>query len=191
MAIIHRPKEPAAISRGYKWEAERADGSLFKKGAELDEAVRVSLIPDEGSGLPRHDLAGMVFKRRFCRVFQKTRFNRRLDLPGKIFWDNDSVIQKTTDDLRGLVQPGDFVGKGVAKELWYPVHEVRSDRLILLVPYRGKSKPQGMFGRMMKWSDMQPAGIYLHCIVCEGFRLWVNSSTGSAMITPEDQEVYL
>lgn len=32
---------------------------------------------------------------------------------------------------------------------------------------------------------------YLHCVVCDGFRLYVHSTSGSALITPEKHEVYL
>lgn len=32
---------------------------------------------------------------------------------------------------------------------------------------------------------------YLHCVVCDGFRLYVTSSDGSILITPYDHEVYL
>lgn len=33
--------------------------------------------------------------------------------------------------------------------------------------------------------------IVLHCIVAEGFRLYINDSTGSVLTTPEDYELYL
>lgn len=32
---------------------------------------------------------------------------------------------------------------------------------------------------------------YLHCLVCEGFRMYVRSSDGVVLITPEDYELYL
>ena len=32
---------------------------------------------------------------------------------------------------------------------------------------------------------------YLHCVVCEGFRFYVKSTTGEVFITPEDYELYL
>jgi len=32
---------------------------------------------------------------------------------------------------------------------------------------------------------------YVHCVVCRGFRFWLSCSNGSALITPEDFELYL
>jgi hypothetical protein len=31
----------------------------------------------------------------------------------------------------------------------------------------------------------------LHCVVCEGFRIYLNDDTGVILATPEDYEVYL
>ena len=53
----------------YRWQATRADGSTFDRGESLADAVMVSLIPADGLLLPRHDLTGLVFKRRFGRGF--------------------------------------------------------------------------------------------------------------------------
>jgi hypothetical protein len=53
----------------YRWEATRADGSTFAAGESLEEAVMVSLLPVESLLLPRHDLMGLPFKRRFGRGF--------------------------------------------------------------------------------------------------------------------------
>lgn len=53
----------------YRWQATRADGSTFVSGESLCDAVLVSLIPIEGLLLPRHDLTGLIFKRRFGRGF--------------------------------------------------------------------------------------------------------------------------
>lgn len=53
----------------YTWEAELHDGSVITVGGDLSDAVRVSLIPAEGLGLPRHDLVGIAMKRRFGRGF--------------------------------------------------------------------------------------------------------------------------
>lgn len=53
----------------YRWQATRADGSAFDSGESLTDAVMVSLIPADGLLLPRHDLTGLVFKRRFGRGF--------------------------------------------------------------------------------------------------------------------------
>jgi len=32
---------------------------------------------------------------------------------------------------------------------------------------------------------------YVHCVVCQGFRFYVRSTDGAALITPEDFELYL
>ena len=32
---------------------------------------------------------------------------------------------------------------------------------------------------------------YVHCVICEGFRFWLFSSTGRVLITPEDFELYI
>ena len=53
----------------YHWQATRADGSMFASGESLTEAAIVSLIPVDGLLLPRHDLTGLSFKRRFGRGF--------------------------------------------------------------------------------------------------------------------------
>lgn len=58
-----------SLSERYRWEARRADDSIFSVGESLEDAVLVSLIPVEGLLLPRHDLTGLRFKRRFGRGF--------------------------------------------------------------------------------------------------------------------------
>lgn len=94
----------------YAWEAEREDGLRIIKGGDLEGCVRVSLVPADGTGLPRHDFTGLPFKRRFGRAFT---------------------------------------------------------RLVV-----------GQFE-------------YLHCIVCQGFRLWIRSTNGKVLVTTEDEEIYL
>jgi hypothetical protein len=32
---------------------------------------------------------------------------------------------------------------------------------------------------------------YIHCVVCKGFRIYVKSSNGMVLVTPEDYELYL
>lgn len=57
------------ISERYTWEAEAADGRIITRGGDLAGALRFSLIPAAGSGLPRHDLVGVAMQRRFGRGF--------------------------------------------------------------------------------------------------------------------------
>ena len=49
------------------------------------------------------------------------------------------------------------------------------------------------FGRGMTKVASKGTGAqeYLHCVVCEGFRIYVKSTTGEVFITPEDYELYL
>lgn len=95
----------------YGWEAERADGTVITEGGDLAGCVRFSLIPEPGTGLPRHDVIGIELIRRFGRGFVRA------------------------------------MGGGTRE--------------------------------------------YLHCLVCMGFRLYVKSTDGTALITPEDYELYL
>lgn len=53
----------------YRWQATRADGTVFSSGGDLTQAALVSLIPCEGLLLPRHDLTGLTFLSRFGRGF--------------------------------------------------------------------------------------------------------------------------
>ena len=32
---------------------------------------------------------------------------------------------------------------------------------------------------------------YVHCVVCKGFRVWIKSTDGTVLITPEDHELRL
>ena len=32
---------------------------------------------------------------------------------------------------------------------------------------------------------------YVHCVVCEGFRFWLFSTSGETLITDEDSELYI
>ena len=55
----------------YTFEAEMPDGTLITSGGDIAGAVRVSLIP-RISLLPRHDIVGQVFIRRFMRAFKRS-----------------------------------------------------------------------------------------------------------------------
>ncbi len=52
----------------YTWRATRSDGTTFTEGADLTEAVMVSIVPQHPL-LPQHDLAGVKLVRRFGRGF--------------------------------------------------------------------------------------------------------------------------
>jgi hypothetical protein len=52
----------------YTWEAVQKNGIVVSEGESLENAVKVSLIPG-GGALPRHELVGQKFVRRFGRGF--------------------------------------------------------------------------------------------------------------------------
>ena len=53
----------------YTWEAEKPDGTVITSGGDLAGCARFSLIPAQGSLLPRHDITGVRMIRRFGRGF--------------------------------------------------------------------------------------------------------------------------
>lgn len=59
------------IADRYSFEAEMPDGSVITTGGDLGGAVRVSIIPQNGTHLPRHDFIGQGFVRRFKRSFKR------------------------------------------------------------------------------------------------------------------------
>lgn len=185
------------VQEVYQWSAEMADGSVVTEDSPvsvregLTDCVRFSLTPADGVPFPRHEISGVRMIRRFCRGFHKHVFNRKTELPGKLFWKDGADVMETTDDWRDVLAPGDFIGKGVDGEAWYEVVTVDADRVAISRPYAGRSKPAGMFCRMMKAPSEAPVFIYLHCVVCDLFRVWFNYGTGAATITGPDEELYL
>lgn len=175
----------------YKWFAEKPDGSIVDMGGDLSGCSKFVLEPAEGVRLPRHEFNGIVFERRFCRNAVKSHFNAKDDLPGKIFWSVGSWEQKTTEDLTGCLKRGDFVGKGVDGEEWYLVGDVKPDRIILLTPYKGKTKVNGMMGRKIELMKMANTEMCCHCIICQDFKIWVNYSDGAVIITDKSTEINL
>lgn len=181
----------------YRWEAEMADGSVVTGESpvadreDMTRCVCFRLLPSDGVPLPKHEIRGVKMARRFCRGFQKHVFHRKTELPGKLFWRDGADEMRVSEDWSGLLQPGDFIGKGVDGEQWYEVVSVDPDWVRIGRPYSGKSKPNGMFCRMMKRPADNPEFVYLHCVVCDGFRVWFNYGTGAALVTPVDHEYYL
>jgi hypothetical protein len=180
----------------YTWEAETAGGEILTRGPGTDgrlaDCVRISFLPGPGVPLPRHDLilpGGLI--RRFARKFIKTHFNTRETLPGVIYWNDGERVQKTSDDLRQLLKPGDYVGKGVAKEDFFMVHRITAAAIVLVSPYKGHSKPQGFRGKKVSQDTSRQTRHELQCVVCDGFRWWLNTSNGAVTLTPQDQEVHL
>lgn len=181
----------------YTWTAELADGEIItdaspvEKRWDLTDCVRFSMTPAAGSGFPAHEITGVPMVRRFCRGFHKHQFHRKTELPGKMFWKDGADVLAVSDDWRAVLEPGDFIGKGVDGEQWYEVTRVEPDRVHISRPYSGKSKPCGMFCRMIKKPSEAPLFVYLHCVVCRDFRVWINYVTGAAIVSGPDSEMYL
>lgn len=174
----------------YRWEAETEDGAILTaenyKSGDLTPCVRISLIPNDDLLLPTHVIAGVKMKRRFCRGFIAHQFNNTPMLPGFQNWENGSRIIVTESDLRDLIKPGTKIKKRHSGEQWWEVLAVTEKTVILREPYDGRTKR--IESRILLPS---PPEEYVHCIVCEGYRVYVRSSDGSAIITPEDYELYL
>lgn len=175
----------------YLWEAETPAGEIVTKGGDLSGMVRFSLIPGPGVILPRHDFIGAPLVSRFCRVFKKTHFNTREDLPGQVFWEVGSQRQRTSEDLTGCLFPGDYVGKGVAQEDFYLVYSVSPGEILIGKHYVGKSLPRGGRGRKIDRKFNQTSEQRIHCITTADCRIWVNDATGAVLVTERDREVYL
>lgn len=173
------------IADRYKWEAEEPSGNIITTGGDLTECVRFSLKPAKGIKLPQHDICGVKMIRRFARAFKKVRFNDTTDI-GEVQWENGSFRVGTKTDLRKSVKRGDMIQKRRSGELWYMVIDVSENAIVITQPYQGKTKEAPA-----KLHVPKPNDEYLHCVVCEGFRLYVRSTNGSALVTPEDYEVYL
>ncbi len=178
------------IQERYTWEAERPDGTILTTGGDLAGCVRFSLIPAAGTGLPQHDIVGVRLERRFCRGFHQTVFNQTERLPGRIYWRDGEVEQPTSDDLTAVLVPGDIVGKGVAGESWYPVAEVRPGAIVLMMPYQGISKPNGLPGKRIV-SPHSRRFRYVHCIVCEAHSMWVDYETGAVLVALKDKDLLI
>lgn len=180
----------------YTWEAEAADGALVTAGGDLRGCRRFSLIP-QAPGLPQHDIVGVPMVKRFCRSFTKTHLNQRKKLPGKFFWADGSPIVKVSADpdtdpgiATEILAPGDWVGKGVDGEHFYPVAEVGDDYIKLGVPYRGKSKPNGMQAKQLLGVGDQKV-YYYHCVETKHIRLWIDYQTGAVLTTPKTYDHYI
>jgi hypothetical protein len=173
------------IADRYKWEAETSNGEIIAKGGDLTNCVRFSLIPADGVKLPRHDICGVPLKRRFMRMFKKIRFNDTAATED-VEWEHGSFVINTFTNMKGLIRRGDLIQKRRPDELWYTVADVTENAIVITNPYQGKTKKAPARVHVPKPNDE-----CLHCVVCENYRLYVKSTNGSALITPEDYEMYL
>ena len=175
----------------YRWEAEKADGSIITSGADLTDCIRVSLIPQFKHSVPRHDFVGIPFKRRFARGFHKIKFHERNEIPGGLKWVNGSPIVETITNinLTAILQPGYYIRQAGPVELcpWYKIVEIIDNKICLEKPFVGETSANCPSLFYIPTINTE----YLHCIVCERFRIYVKSSNGTVLITPENYEVYL
>lgn len=173
----------------YHWEAEKSDGVIIKEGGDLTDCIRFSLIPAEGVNLPQHDIVGVLMIRRFARCFQKVRFGDFHDIPIGLGWENGSNIVVTYGDLRANLSPGMFIRQWGPEDIcpWCKIILIERDKIIIDKPYKGRTAKKCR----SRYNTPQLPSEYLHCVVCKGFRVWMKSSDGTVLITPEDQEIYL
>jgi len=171
------------LADNYKWEAEK-DGEIITKGGDLTGCVRFSLIPQR-KGLPRIDVCGVRLIRRFGRGFAKTRLGGS-KLPGKLLWVNGSNRIATPSDMRQHVSAGDLVARAGRTFSWHVVEAVTEKEIVLRTPYQEKTKEAET--RIHKPAAAQS---FYHCVVCKGFRLYVDSGTGQVIATPQDHEMYI
>lgn len=176
------------IQERYKWEAETADGRIVTEGENLAGCVRFSLRSVNGCNLPAHDIVGVEMIRRFGRGFKRVRFNDQDEVPCRLGWVNGLDVVTTPEDLRGFFKQGDLIRQRGPAEMinWHGILMVTDEMIIIDRPFEGKTANCPSL-RHTPTESFE----YLHCIVCRGFRLYVRSSDGTALVTPEDFELYL
>lgn len=97
------------LQNRYIFEAEMKDGSLITSGGDITGAVRVSLIP-QATRLPRHDLIGLGFRRRFQRGFKRANFGAKQNGKDGETMKQDEYLQVVvTDHCRFYVRHSDGV----------------------------------------------------------------------------------
>ncbi len=168
----------------YTWEAER-NGEIITTGGDLTGCSRVALVP-EREGLPRHDLRDIPFVRRFGRSFLKSYIGNS-SLSCELHWVQGEAKAYAADDTDLTVQlePKMLIRRDVTPAPWYMILSVEKDHIVLHKPYEERTKTA-----TAKFTELKQSREYLHCIVCQGFRVWVDTK-GQMLITSEDEEVYL
>lgn len=178
------------IKDNYIWEAETKDGQIItsrsiNNDGDLSDCKRISFIPNNPL-LFRQDIVDVPLKRRFGRSIEKVSFNSFSMLPGFLFWEDDSDIIKTEEDLSQILKPFSMIKKRHDGEIWWVVKKVEQDKIILFKKYIGKTKRIES-----KVYISPPSSEYLHCVVGHGWRFYLKSSNGSVLLTAEDFELYL
>lgn len=175
------------MEENYRWEAERPDKEIVTGGGDLGGCVRFSLIPSV-PGLERVDVVGVTMKNRFSRAFLKVSFGQG-KLDGKPFWENGSTLIRTNTDYRDVLEPGDMIKREGSGFPWHLVVDVGADYIMIDRVYDyGKSKAAWT---VVSKRSKQNGNSRLHCVICQGCRVYVNDSTGQVFVTPEDYEMYL
>lgn len=152
------------IQDRYTWEAENGAGEIVNRGADINGAVRVSMIPAPGTGLPRHDFVGVKFVRRFARNFI------RYQIGG---FDKDAYIKEVNETMTPHRRA---------------MREYR-DRLAAKNGDTYASTKKSTSPAVAKKQQLQDECV--QCIVCDTFRAWIRYSDGVVLITPPDSEIYL
>jgi len=99
-----------------------------------------------------------------------------MNVPERYTWEaekEDGEIITSGGDLSGCVR------FSLRSTVGLPSHDIIG---VKMKNRFGRGFIQGMGGGTRE---------YLHCVVCEGFRLYVRSTDGVILITPEDYELYL
>jgi hypothetical protein len=174
------------IQDRYRWEAQLANGDVITKGGGLAAAARFSLIPGAKTGLPRHDISGIPMIRRFARCYQKVTIGQHT--LGALCWETGSRWIATPHDLQKELIPGDMIRKNkiAAPESWSMVEAVYPEHICLIRPYEGKT---ARFNTVKNIRNIDTE--YVHCVVCKGFRIWIRSTDGAVLLTPQDYELWL
>jgi len=171
------------IADSYKWEAVR-NGEVITKGGDLTGCERFSFIPQVPK-LPHVNIVGVEMVRRFGRGFAKSRMGKE-KLPIKLLWALGSDKLETSEDMSKYVSRGTLIARVGSTFPWYVVAGVTPTEITLHKPYEGKTKEAET-----KYAKVVNTDEYLHCVVCKGFRMYVNGRTGQVITTPEDHELYL
>lgn len=174
------------INENYSFEAEMADGTVITEGGNLTNCVRFTLIPKNNTNIPKHVFSGVKMKRRFCRSFNRYSMVSQRTLPGLLTWRNGDSVIISTEDLSTIVETGDSIAKNATNQQWWTVKAITGNLIELTQVYLGKTQQIG--GKMLLKPKLPE---YLHCVVCEGFRLYIKSSNGEVIVTQENYELYL
>jgi hypothetical protein len=185
------------VQDAYRWEALMADKSVInadepdhRRRASLIGCVKFSLYPNEGLPLPQHDIVGVKMERHFCRGFIGITFNQKEELKGLFFWEHDSVVLRTSESQVGIVEPFQRVGKGIDGDDWHYVARETPEAIYLITPYMGKTKINGW--RCIRLIEVEEkSNSYVHCVVCDGCRMYFHYGNGSVLVAPYDYELNL